>query len=318
MRMREGVERGSGGRREGRWAVLIVCTVALMSPLPAAAASHGISDPFEPMNRAFFALHQVVDHFIIRPAAVAYRRILPKPIRHGVANLISNLGEPSVFVNDVLQGHGKAATKTFTRFAGNTTFGLLGVIDIATPAGLPHHPNDFGITLARYGVGPGPYLFVPLAGPTTVRDAVGSAAGLALNPLIFFRYTGDETVGATKILGGGLQARSDADGDLKALFASATDPYASLRSFFLQNREAEISGGRIDIETLPDFGAQDASPSPATALPPPAPEATPPAPSAAAPTSADLAAPPAATPSGAAMSAELDVAGDAPDSAGQP
>jgi phospholipid-binding lipoprotein MlaA len=90
-----------------------------------------------------------------------------------------------------------------------------------------------------------------------VRDASGSAAGLALNPLIFFRYAGDGAAGATGVAGDGLQMRIDADDQLKALFAGATDPYASFRSYFLQNREAEVNGGRIDIEQLPEFGAPE-------------------------------------------------------------
>jgi len=247
--------------RAGRIIGFAACLFTLIAPLPAAASTIRVSDPFEPMNRAFFGLHQMLDHILFRPAAVAYKRILPKPIRSGIAHVFSNLGEPAVFVNDVLQGHPKEATETFTRFAGNTTFGLLGVFDVATHAGLPHHPNDFGITLARYGVKPGPYIFIPFAGPTTVRDAIGSMAGLALNPLIFLRYAADDAVGATSAIGTGLEARVDADDELKALFAGATDPYASFRSYFLQNREAEVNGGRIDIEELPDFGAPDTAPS---------------------------------------------------------
>jgi phospholipid-binding lipoprotein MlaA len=285
--MIDGDRVGGGMSRSGRGrlAALVACTLALLVPLQAAASTGAPSDPFEPMNRAFFGIHQVLDHYFIRPAAVAYRRILPKPLRKGIANMISNLGEPSVFVNDVLQGHGKMATYTFTRF------GLLGVFDVATPAGLPHHPNDFGISMARYGVAPGPYLFVPLAGPITMRDAVGAAAGLAMNPLVFFRYSGDDAIGASKIIGGGLEARSDADQDLKTLMATATDPYASLRSFYLQNRQAEVTGGRIDIETLPDFGAPDAAPAAAASSSTPSTEGAPAAPTAAEPSSPGSAAP---------------------------
>ncbi len=265
--------------RNGRIVVLAACAFAVLAPLPAsAAASIGVSDPFEPVNRALFGFHQVLDHILIRPAAVAYKRIVPKLVRSGIAHVFSNLGEPAVFVNDVLQGRGKEATETFTRFAGNTTFGVFGLFDVATHAGLPHHPNDFGITLARYGFKPGPYIFVPLSGPTTVRDAIGSVAGLALNPLILLRYSGGDAVGATGAVGGGLETRIDVDDELKALFASATDPYASFRSYFLQNRQAEVNGGRIDVEELPDFGAPDAAPtgaSASTAAPVPAPAPTP-------------------------------------------
>ena len=268
---------GDSVARTGRIMILAACAFTILAPLPAAASTIGATDPFEPVNRAFFGFHQMLDHILIRPAAVAYKRILPKPIRSGIAHVFSNLGEPAVFVNDVLQGHPKEATQTLTRFAGNTTFGLLGVFDIATHAGLPHHPNDFGITLARYGFKPGPYIFIPLAGPTTVRDAIGSVAGLVLNPLVILRYAGDGAFGATSVVGDGLQTRIDADDQLKALFAGATDPYASFRSYFLQNRQALVNGGRIDIEELPDFDAPDSTPAgasasttPSTATPVPA------------------------------------------------
>jgi phospholipid-binding lipoprotein MlaA len=215
----------------------------------------------------FFGINQVLDRLFIRPAAIGYKRIMPRPIREGLANAISNLGEPAVAVNDILQGHGKKAFKTLTRFVGDSTFGLAGLIDVATPAGLAHHPNDFGITLARWGVGPGPYLVAPVLGPTTMRDALGGAAGLALDPLVYARYPGAEAVGVTSVVAGGLQMRANADRDLKALYVSATDPYASIRSYYLQNREAQINGGKIQLQELPSFGD--------TPAPHPPPQSTP-------------------------------------------
>jgi phospholipid-binding lipoprotein MlaA len=249
----------SSDRRPRRILAPILCVIVLAFPAAAfATPSANAADPFEPMNRAFFGVHQMVDHYVIRPAAMAYTRLMPSVLRKGLAHMAQNLGEPAVFVNDVLQGRSTAAVKTLTRFTGNTTFGVLGFFDVATPAGLPHHPNDFGMTLARYGVAPGPYIFIPLAGPTTVRDAIGAAANLALNPLVFARYVGDDAIGGTQVVSNGLETRAEADSQLKALFASATDPYASFRSYYLQARQAEIFDGRIDIESLPDFGPSDA------------------------------------------------------------
>jgi phospholipid-binding lipoprotein MlaA len=215
----------------------------------------------------FFGINQVLDRLIIRPAAIGYKRIMPRPIRKGLANAISNLGEPAVAVNDILQGHGTKAFKTLTRFVGDSTFGLAGLIDVATPAGLAHHANDFGLTLARWGVGPGPYLVAPVLGPTTLRDAAGGVAGLALDPLVYARYPGAEAVGVTSVIAGGLQTRGDADRDLKALYASATDPYASIRSYYLQNREAQINGGKIQLQDLPSFGDAPAANPPAQSRP---------------------------------------------------
>jgi phospholipid-binding lipoprotein MlaA len=249
---------------------LLACGLAALSG-PARAAGFDPADPWEGLNRGFFRLHEALDKTLFRPAAIAYKRIIPKPARTGLSNAISNLGEPAVAVNDLLQGHGKKAGESLTRFAGNSTFGLAGIFDVATPSGLPHHDNDFGLTLARYGVKPGPYLFVPLVGPTSVRDAVGGAAALVLNPLVYARYPGDDAVGATTVIAGGLQTRADADGDLQTLYASATDPYASIRSYYMQSREAKVSGGKLDIEALPDFDTPptqpSAAPSPAEAQP---------------------------------------------------
>jgi phospholipid-binding lipoprotein MlaA len=226
------------------------------------------------MNRVFFKIEDVLDRLVLRPAAIGYKRIIPRPIRQGLANVVSNLGEPAVMANDVLQGHGKKASHTFVRFAGNTTFGLFGLIDVATPSGLPHHNNDLGLTLARYGVKSGPYLFLPLIGPTTARDLTGSLGSLAFNPLIYTRYPGDAEVGVITGLTAGLNARANADGQLKALNATATDPYASLRSFYLQSRQSEVMGGVLDIKALPDFDDSAATPSP----PPPATPSASPAP----------------------------------------
>jgi len=216
------------------------------------------ADPLEGANRAFFAFNQCLDHILIRPAAMTYQRVLPNPVRQGLRNAASNLGEPSVAVNDILQGRGSRGLKSAARFAINSTVGVFGLFDLARRAGLSHHPNDFGITLARFGVTAGPYLVIPVAGPNTVRDALGNLADLALNPLAYARYTGDKAVGITSVVSAGLDTRAEADQSLKALEASATDPYASLRSFWLQNREAQITGGKINLDALPDFDATSA------------------------------------------------------------
>jgi len=255
-------------RRHGRairTTLLIACGVAVLS-LPAGRASAAVqgaettSDPFESVNRVFFAVHGFLDVVILRPLAIGYKRIMPRPIRTGLHNAISNLSEPVVAANDILQGHGKKAARTLTRFVGDSTFGIGGLFDVATAAGLPHHGNDFGITLAHYGVKPGPYLFIPLLGPTTVRDGFGSLVDIGLNPLTYARYNGDTEVGAVSVVAGGLDLRAAQDKNLKALEASATDVYASLRSFYLQNRQSAITGGKINLDALPSFDDPGAPP----------------------------------------------------------
>jgi phospholipid-binding lipoprotein MlaA len=217
-----------------------------------------------------FYVNGAFDFLLLRPAAMTYKRVMPRPIRTVLHNAISNIGEPVVAINDILQGHGKAARHTVTRFVTNSTIGLVGALDVATPAGMPHHNNDFGITLARYGVKSGPYLFLPILGPGTVRDGAGHLVDIGLDPMTWTRFTGSTALGYTRAIGGGLDQRAAADKQIKQLMATATDMYASIRSYYLQNREAQISGGKIDLETLPSFGDE---PSP----PPVAPDAAAPA-----------------------------------------
>ncbi|CAN5273771.1 hypothetical protein BH09PSE2_BH09PSE2_21830 [soil metagenome] len=238
-------------------------TMAVTPAQAVAAASHGqTSDPFERLNRKTYAFNQVLDRAVIRPLAVFWHRAAPKPLRQGVNNFLSNLGEPLVFINDVLQGRPVAAGGTAVRFVANSTVGLLGVVDVAGSTGLPHHDNGFGLTLGRWGAKSGPYLYLPVLGPSSARDLTGTLVDTGLNPLTYSRNTGSG--GLTTGLGvvGGLDARARADGDLKALDGMATDGYAALRSFYLQNRESEINGGRLDLNALPDFDDPEAAKAP--------------------------------------------------------
>lgn len=238
------------------------------APAPAAApvaAAASPGDPWEGANRRFFAVNAVLDRRAFRPGAVFYKHAAPRPVRTALRHAFSNLGEPLVAVNDLLQGRFGLAGRTLVRAAVNTTFGLGGFLDVATPGGLPHHDNGFGLTLGRYGVKPGPYVYLPVLGPSTVRDLAGGGVDVALNPLTWTRYPYDYAVGASSTVLGGLDKRAEADGDLKALKALSTDEYASLRSFYLQNRQAEITGRQVDVDALPDFDAPAGEAAPAAA-----------------------------------------------------
>jgi phospholipid-binding lipoprotein MlaA len=201
--------------------------------------------------------------------------VVPKPARSGIRNILSNLTEPIVFLNDLLQLKPGRAIKTLGRFAMNTTAGAGGLFDVAKTAKLPHRSNGFGNTLGRYGIGPGPYLFIPLAGPTDVRDLLGGQADRLVLPLAVkhpfntFKYQLAEGVFT------GLDTRIEADADFKALLDGAADPYATLRSVYLQSRAADIKvvkGGKAD----PTGGALD-DPLADPEAQPPAPEPTRPA-----------------------------------------
>jgi phospholipid-binding lipoprotein MlaA len=199
-------------------------------------------DPLEGFNRISFGFSQIVDKIVIRPAAMVYRHVVPKPGRDGVHNVLSNLNEPLVFVNDLLQLRPDRMIRTLGRFLINSTLGLGGLFDIAKrkPYNLPHHANSFGDTLGYYGVKPGPYIYVPIFGPTTLRDAIGSAEGL-LPPMVIGSPFDREDYQLSTNIADGLDQRERNDDDLKAMLRDAIDPYATFRANFLQNRAGEIS-----------------------------------------------------------------------------
>lgn len=131
------------------------------------------ADPWETMNRQTYAFNTTVDHYVFRPVAKGYKAVTPKPVRTCVSNMMDNLTEPRNAVNNVLQGKGNGAFVSFMRFIVNSTFGVFGCFDVASMGDLTPHYEDFGQTLGTWGVGNGPYLVLPLLGPSTVRDTVG-------------------------------------------------------------------------------------------------------------------------------------------------
>jgi phospholipid-binding lipoprotein MlaA len=259
-----------------RASLLFAAPLALLLATPSYAQER--SDPWEGMNRRFFAFQQGLDRLIIGPVARGLGKA-PSPLRRALRNVTRNLGEPTVAVNDLLQGRIGTAASTVGRFAINTIFGVGGVMDIAERGRIPHHDNDFGITLGRWGVGPGPYLFLPFVGPSTVRDGFGEGADIGLNPLTYVDYNGATTVGISTAVIQGLLDRIDAARDLATIQQTSIDPYATIRSGFLQDRQYKITGKSIELEPLPDFdteGAPAPQPSPTVAAPPA--DATPPSP----------------------------------------
>ncbi len=204
---------------------------------------HAPGDPLEGFNRKMFAVQDGLDRAIIRPAAIGYRHVVPKPVRGGLRHFISNLTEPIVFLNYLLQLKPGKAAETLVRFTVNSTIGVGGVLDVAKlpSIGLPHRPNGFGNTLGFYGIKPGPYLFLPLVGPTNLRDFLGGQAdNLTIPVLAAGKPFNQPAYLVPNVVIGGLDQREQNDEDLRALYAGAVDPYASLRSVYLQDRKAEI------------------------------------------------------------------------------
>lgn len=241
-----------------------------LSAGPSLAQDASISepfDPFEPVNRKLYAVNQTVDRCCLGPAARLYGRIVPKPIRKGLHNFTQNLGEPQIFVNDLLQGRVKKAAGTAGRFIINTTWGVGGVIDLARRSGIPHHENSFGTTLGKWGAQPGPYLFLPVLGPSTMRDTFGGVVNIFLSPQYYADYPGDQVIGPLTLVTDGLDRRFRAQRALDTIKETSTDPYATLRSFYLQSREAAIHG-EVNTSDLPDFDTPDDTPAtPATSAP---------------------------------------------------
>ncbi len=153
------------------------------------------NDPLEPTNRVFYAVNNGLDTVILRPAALAYRYVVPGPVREGVHNVLSNIGTPVQLSNDILEGKPRRAGDTTMRFLINTTAGVFGIFDVATKWGYPNHDADFGMTLALWGVPEGPFLFLPVLGPTDPRDASGFGVDIALDPFTWIgaqaRYRAD-------------------------------------------------------------------------------------------------------------------------------
>ncbi|MDB5418867.1 MAG: VacJ family lipoprotein [Phenylobacterium sp.] len=255
------------------WLVLLggcAAPAAGLAPPGAAAAAaapqdHPRGDPFESLNRGLFRFGRAVDRAVVRPIIGGYRRITPQPVRHAVSNVLQNLNEPVVFVNDVLQAHFGPAGRTAVRFVANSTVGVAGVFDPAAKAGLPHHDNGFGSTLGHYGVGPGPYIYVPVLGPTSLRDAIGEGVDYATDPLTWSKFRGATKVEVARTVLSLAHERLDAEQDLRTLDQSAADPYATTRSVYLQSRQAEISGPETTLEPLPELPPE--SPPPATTAP---------------------------------------------------
>ncbi|CAN5194101.1 MlaA family lipoprotein [soil metagenome] len=218
------------------------------------------ADPWEGLNRGFYRLNQGLDR-LVRPGVVFYHHAVPTPARQGVHNALTNLTGPIVFINDMLQLRPKRAAVTLGRFVVNSTAGVGGFGEVGERVGLPYHGADFGQTLGRYGVGTGPYLYLPLLGPTTLRDIAGRGVDTVADPFNVVNYEGRASLGYARAIGGSIDARDQVDPLLKDIDRTATDPYVTTRSLYLQNRAAFVNGDAATantVQALPDFGPEPA------------------------------------------------------------
>ncbi|HET6521966.1 MAG TPA: VacJ family lipoprotein, partial [Geminicoccaceae bacterium] len=225
--------------------LLLAAGLALAAlPMPAAAQADDVNDPIEPVNRAVFRFNQQIDGMFIEPAAILYRLIVPQPVRTGVGNVLLNLFTPVTLANDLLQGKFDRAGVTLGRFAVNSTVGILGLVDVGSRIGLAYHFEDFGQTLGHYGVGEGPYLMVPLLGPSNPRDLSGRVVDLFLDPMTYIAPT-EARVGRTAA--DAVTLREQNLESLNTLERTSLDFYAAVRNSFRQYRAAEIRNGGAPI-----------------------------------------------------------------------
>lgn len=257
---------------------------AAVGPAVDAAPGKAIRDPYRPndplvgFNRVSYRISQPIDRYLFRPVAMTYKAVVPAPLRDGARNFLDNLFMSQVLANDILQLRPKRVLHTALRFIINTTLGIGGIFDIAKrkPFHLPAHPNSLGDTLGYYGVHAGPYIYLPVMGPTTLRDLIGSAGDAFTQPLVLNTVTHRQvyqgkrhkhvressawtitTYGVAAFVVGGLDKRVRADDELKALKAQSVDPYAAMRSAFLQDRAGEIAALKAPGNGIPgDAGSQ--------------------------------------------------------------
>jgi phospholipid-binding lipoprotein MlaA len=211
------------------------------------------NDPFETVNRLSFNITLAFDKGIFRPTAIGYRRIVPTPVRNALRNFLNNLTSPVILANDVLQGETDRAGTTLARAGINTTIGIVGLIDVAQEWGYPRHSEDFGQTLGTYGSSEGPYLFVPLLGPSNPRDFLGWAVDFLFDPFTYAQF--DNRYLWMGVRGGVdyVDLRERNIETLDDIERNSLDYYASVRSLYRQTRNNEIRNGAPQVEDLPDF-----------------------------------------------------------------
>jgi phospholipid-binding lipoprotein MlaA len=198
-------------------------------------------DPLEPVNRAIFAFNMKADEWVLEPVARGYRYVAPEPVRRSVANFLANLRSPVVFANDLLQGERERAGTTLGRFMINTTLGVFGLFDPASAFGYYPHHEDFGQTLGVWGAQSGPYIMLPLLGPSNARDTVGRVGDWFINPLNDCCVSTDERLAIV-----GSSAVSEREANIEVfddLRANSFDLYATVRTVYTQRRATEIRNG---------------------------------------------------------------------------
>jgi len=230
--------RGIGTGVLDRWFRASVCATALLASFAAQAATE--DDPWEAVNRPIFRFNDTVDTYALKPIAQGYQWVTPQFVQDGVHNVFQNLGDVTNLANNILQLKPRAAGIDTARLIVNTTFGLGGFFDVGTKMGLQRNDEDFGQTLGYWGVGSGPYVMLPLLGPSTVRDAIAKYPDTYTEPYRYIDHvpTRNTTLGVDIV-------------DTRASLLSAEkmirgDKYTFIRNAYLQNREFKVKDGEVE------------------------------------------------------------------------
>ena len=222
--------------------------LALLAASGCATTATDPRDPFEGYNRAMYAVNEAVDEALFKPVARAYKAVAPVPLRNMVRNFFSNLEDPFIGVNNMLQGKFLDGWTDWARFIFNTVFGVLGINDVASEMGLEKHNEDFGQTFGRWGVGDGPYLVLPFFGPSTLRDAGGLVLDVTADPVSRHQPVDERNAATAASI---VSRRADLLDASRLLDEAALDRYVFLRDAYLQRRRSLIYDGSPPREPRP-------------------------------------------------------------------
>lgn len=267
--LEHGFEQGDRGVTSRIWAVGLLAAFAMAglagcatrppaSDPDALAAYKQNDDPLEPLNRKLYSFNNALDTYAMKPVAEGYKAIVPRTVRNHVGDALSNLHTPVVFMNDILEAKSRRAGDSLMRFLINSTIGIGGIFDFATGFGYPDHEADFGITLAIWGVGTGPFLYLPILGPSDPRDAAGFGVGIVSDPFFWIGQGAAVTaLGYTRTGLTIVNTRAELLKPIEEVKRMALDPYATFRSLYRQHRTAAIQAVRDDHRaTVPDWFPQ--------------------------------------------------------------
>lgn len=251
--------------------LLALCAAAALSIAVAGCSSTGgvnkeavtvgdetVSDPFEGTNRVILSVNESVDKAVIEPVARGYRYVAPKPVRQGVRNFLRNLKSPVIMGNELLQGDFEGLANATGRLVINTLLGVGGIFDVADQGGIPYEPEDFGQTLAVWGVGNGPYIVIPLLGPSTLRDGTGLLVDSFLDPVRIYMFSHDlEWLHYTRVGVSVIDQREELLDVIDDLRRNSFDYYAAVRSAYYQRRQALVRDMDPESASGPDIPDYD-------------------------------------------------------------